>query len=275
MLKKQFFIFGLFLASSGITAQTSDQYEIYALRYAKSEYAKVRDIAVGANSNDSITACNMFWVLKGNNGRIVLIDAGDLDSVHRNDYIRPDRLLKQINLNVSDITDIIITHPHFDHVGAIDFFPAGKVWMQKKDYDYFVDDAWQKDGFHSGFDKNNVRSILEMNLNGRLNLVNGDSIEIIPGIKVFTGSKHTWENQYLLVSGRKENVLLASDAIWFYYNLDNMLPIPTFVFDEKAYVKAMKRMTTLVRNPEMIIPGHDSAIFNKFPRLTERVVIIN
>jgi len=85
-------------------------------------------------------------------------------------------------------------------------------------------------------------------LQGRLKLIKGDNIEIIPGIKVFIGSKHTFENQYLLVnSNSKTNrILIASDAIWFYYNLNNLLPIPTYTFDPKAYVEAMKRMKTLV-----------------------------
>jgi glyoxylase-like metal-dependent hydrolase (beta-lactamase superfamily II) len=101
-------------------------------------------------------------------------------------------------------------------------------------------------------------------------------MEIIPGIKVFTGSKHTFENQYLLVNCNSERnrILLASDAIWFYYNLYNLLPVPTFTFDPKAYVEAMKRMKTLVSNPELIIPGHDDQVFSKFMKISDGIVKI-
>ena len=143
----------------------------------------------------------MFWFLKGENGRNILVDVGFLDSanVMNNSYERPDLVLKRIKVYPSDITDIIITHPHPDHIGGINLFPDARVWMQKEDFDYFVGGAWQENGFSAQFNKNDVRNLIEINLQGRLKLVEGDNIEIIPGIKVFIGSKHTFENQYLLV----------------------------------------------------------------------------
>ena len=57
--------------------------------------------------------------------------------------MRPDSLLQRINVYPSDITDIIMTHPHYDHIGGINLFPKAKVWMQKDDFDYFVGEAWQ------------------------------------------------------------------------------------------------------------------------------------
>jgi glyoxylase-like metal-dependent hydrolase (beta-lactamase superfamily II) len=255
-----------------------NEYQVYALRYNGPGTSPASDVAVGANSKDSVRASNMFWFLKGENGRNILIDAGHIDTSEAvaKGYTRPDLVLKRLNISPSDITDIIITHPHNDHIGGINLFPNGKVWMQKKDFDYFVGDAWQENGFSLGFRENDVRNIVEINLTGRLKLVDGDDMEIIPGIKVFTGSKHTFENQYLLVNCNSERnrILLASDAIWFYYNLYNLLPVPTFTFDPKAYVEAMKRMKTLVSNPELIIPGHDDQVFSKFMKISDGIVKI-
>jgi glyoxylase-like metal-dependent hydrolase (beta-lactamase superfamily II) len=190
-------------------------------------------------------------------------------------FIRPDLALKKMNLAPEVISDIIITHPHADHIGCIDLFPTANVWMQKKDFEYFVGAAWQVDGFSDGFSKKDVRKIVEINLQGRLKLVEGDDLEILPGIRVFTGSKHTFENQYLLVNaGSGSKVLLASDAIWFYYNLDHLLPIPKYTFDPKTYVEAMKRMKRIAPDKNLIIPGHDDLVFSKFTEVAEGIVKI-
>jgi glyoxylase-like metal-dependent hydrolase (beta-lactamase superfamily II) len=219
----------------------------------------------------------MFWLLKGANGRNILVDVGFIDTTKTGikNYVSPDLMLQRMNVKPSDITDIIITHPHNDHIGGINLFPDAKVWMQKDDFGYFVGGAWQENGFSRGFQKNDVRNIIEINLQGRLKLIEGDNVEIMPGIKVFTGSKHTFENLYLLVnSNSKTNkTVVASDAIWFYYNLDGLLPA-TLCMDPKAYVEAMKRMKTLVTNPDLIIPGHDDQVFSKFPEISKWIVKI-
>jgi len=123
-----------------------------------------------------------------------------------------------------------------------------------------------------GFDSSDVPKIADLNAKGKIQLVYGDDVEIIPGIKVYIGSKHTYESQYAVVTTSTDKVLVASDNIWFYYNLNNMISIP-LTFDPKAYVKTMQRMKTLV-NPDLIIPGHDSKIFEKFTKVKEGVVRI-
>jgi glyoxylase-like metal-dependent hydrolase (beta-lactamase superfamily II) len=98
-----------------------------------------------------------------------------------------------------------LTHPHWDHIGGINLFPNAKVWMQKDDFEYFIGESWQENGVSKDFRKNDVRNLIEINLQGRLIFVEGDNIEIIPGIKVFIGSKHTFENQYLLVNSNSKS----------------------------------------------------------------------
>jgi glyoxylase-like metal-dependent hydrolase (beta-lactamase superfamily II) len=278
MVKKIIFPFIILLTTFSSNCQKNDEYQVFALRYLGRWKHSAAEIAVGGNSRDSVQSCGMVWFLKGANGKNILVDTGWIDSTKMAglNFVRPDLLLQRININPSDITDIILTHPHFDHIEGINLFPKAKVWMQKDDFDYFVGEAWQEDGFSKGFEKNDVRNIIEINLQGRLKLVKGDNIEIMPGIKVFTGSKHTFENQYLLVNSNSETnkILIASDAIWYYYNLNNLLPIPIYTFDAKAYVEAMKRMKTLVTNPDLIIPGHDDLVFSKFPKVTEDIVRI-
>jgi glyoxylase-like metal-dependent hydrolase (beta-lactamase superfamily II) len=252
-------------------------YDVFAFEFAGNWNMPASEIAVGATTKDSVHGSAMIWLLKGNNGRIVLVDAGFTDTAQYpffNNYVRPDLVLQKINVKPGDITDLIVTHPHFDHIGGIDLFPNAMLWMQKDDFDYFVNTAWQKNGFTDGLNKKDVFKLIQKSIEGRLTLVKGDSIEIIPGIRVFIGSRHTYESQYVLVNGTSGKTIIASDNIWYYYNLEHLLPIPKFTFDPKGYVNAMIRMKTLVSDNELIIPGHDALIFSKFPKVAERVVKI-
>jgi glyoxylase-like metal-dependent hydrolase (beta-lactamase superfamily II) len=277
MIKKITLASILLMAAVISNCQSSNEYQVFALKYTEGRNILAQRMVAGANPKDSIRVCNMFWLLKGEKGRNILVDVGFIDTTKTGieNYLSPDLVLRRINIAPSDITDIIITHPHNDHIGGINLFPNAKVWMQKDDFSYFVGGAWQENGFSRGYQKNDVRNIIEINLAGRLKLVEGDNIEIMPGIRVFIGSKHTYENLYLLVnSNSKTNkILIASDAIWFYYNLDKLLPA-TLCMDPNAYVEAMKRMKTLVTNPALIIPGHDDLVFSRFPKVSEWIVRI-
>jgi glyoxylase-like metal-dependent hydrolase (beta-lactamase superfamily II) len=260
-------------------AQTTDVYEVYAIEYAASlGRSAVKDIAVGSASQDSIAFSFYIWYLKGDNGRRILVDTGFLrDSggtgMPLREYQRPDLALRRIGVGPDEITDVIITHPHYDHIGGLGLFGRAAVWMQKNDYAYFVGEAWQKGANNAGLDRRDVPGIVRANTEGRLQFVNGDSVEIIPGVRVFTGSKHTFESQHLLVNTKAEKVLLASDDAWFYCNIDSLLSIP-LVFDQGAYVRQLRRMKTLVSAPGLIVPGHDPQVLSRFTKVASGVVRI-
>jgi glyoxylase-like metal-dependent hydrolase (beta-lactamase superfamily II) len=117
--------------------------------------------------------------------------------------------------------------------------------------------------------------MLELNMAHKVTLVDGDNKEIIPGITVFTGSRHTYNSQYVLVKSGDKKIILASDNIWIYYSLDHMVPAAVGgTLDPAGYVRAMARMKTLASSPKYIIPGHDAKVYTIFPTVTDGVVEI-
>jgi glyoxylase-like metal-dependent hydrolase (beta-lactamase superfamily II) len=272
----------IFAGSLQSNAQSPPSYEIYALKYFGIHSVPVTDLALGAPKKDTMNMYFMYWLIKGNNGKKILVDAGflkDLDiykELKTTFYIRPDSVLLELNIKSDEITDIILTHPHWDHLDGISLFPKAHIWIQKEDYNYFVGEAWQTDGRHGGFYKRDVDTMVSLNLAGKLTLVDGDDKEILPGIKVYTGSRHTYNSQFVLVQTGGDKVILASDNIWIYYNLDHLKssPYPNGTFDTTAYVKSMQRMKTLASSIKYIIPGHDPAIFSRFPMIKPDIVKI-
>jgi glyoxylase-like metal-dependent hydrolase (beta-lactamase superfamily II) len=256
-------------------------YKVYALRFATLMHpSPISDWVDKGPKTDSVNINFMVWLIRGN-GKNILVDAGFLKGIPDGSdfplatYNRPDSTLLKVGLKPEDITDIILSHPHWDHIDGIGLFPNAHIWIQKEDYNYFVGAAWQTGGNNGGFNKRDVRMLLDLNLAGKVTLVDGDDKELMPGIKVYTGSRHTFNSQYVLVQTGTNKVLLASDNIWVYYSLDHLMPpSPGGTWDPAGFVKSMQRMKTLVSDVKYIIPGHDAQVFSRFPIVADGVVEI-
>jgi hypothetical protein len=56
-------------------------------------------------------------------------------------------------------------------------------------------------------------------------------------------------------------------------NLDTHEPISQ-TLDAVSNLRAQDRMRSLASDPRLVIPGHDPAVFDRFPHLSERIVRI-
>lgn len=276
MKKLCLFLLGLFISCLAISQTNPSQVsEVYALKYS----AIMHDSSYTAHEKDSVSVDFMIWLIKAN-GKYILMDAGYLYSVEsaKNfdviDDLRPDSTLQKLVLKPEEITDIILSYQHLDHVNSIDMFPNAQVWIQKDDYTYFTTTAWQKGGVNSEFNRKEVKKLIEVHEKGRVTLFEGYNKEIIPGLKIFPGSRNPSLPQYALIKTSLGNMALASDNIWIYYNSDFVTPAPSFhTFDANGYIKAMQKMQTLVNDEKLLVPGYDSAAaFTKFPIITEGVI---
>jgi glyoxylase-like metal-dependent hydrolase (beta-lactamase superfamily II) len=268
-------LFLLLLLLQVLSVISQNHYKIYAIKFARRLHKIPSSArAIGDKSGDSTGVYYMIWLLKGDNGKTILVDAGFSDPTGYEDmqFMRPDSALQKLNIQPEDITDIILTHPHWDHINGIDLFPKAMVWMQQEDHDQFVKYINEKGEVSNGFTKKDADKLIKKKSENKLTLVKGDNIEILPGIKVFTGSKHTFESQYVVLGPDNDRTIIASDNCWFYYNLTSMLP--SLSLDPQAYINNLKRMKSMVKNINYIIPGHDPLVFTKFPKVSENIVKI-
>lgn len=264
---KRFLLAGIFAALLG--PPSTPDYSIQAIRLANSPGDSVADMVVGAPKDEKIDTIYALWLIRGG-GRNILFDSG----FHRErwfkvwtikDYLRPDEAVKLAGVNPEEITDIVISHAHWDHMGGIDLFPKAVVWIQKEEFRYYTGPAWQPGGDHGGIDPEDVQQLVRLNTQGRLRLVDGDNVEIFPGIRAYTGGRHTFASQYLRVDGNPP-LVLASDNVYLYRNLAEHKPSATFSnADHAANIAAQSRMIELAGSVDRVVPGHDALQFQKFP----------
>ncbi|NJK95297.1 MAG: MBL fold metallo-hydrolase, partial [Bacteroidales bacterium] len=96
------------------------------------------------------------WVLRSlivaRQGSVVLFDTG-FGNKQSDDFFRPfqlegdytlDSQLKDIGLTTNDITDVVLTHLHYDHCGGcllkqgdtiVPAFPRAKLWISETQWD--------------------------------------------------------------------------------------------------------------------------------------------
>lgn len=252
-------------------------YEVYAVRYGTLVQFPTKELVPDADTARRTDAAMMVWLIRQPGQRTVLVDAGFyrdefVQEYNPADFRRPSDVISSMGVSPDSVTDIIITHVHWDHLDGADLFPNARIWIQRAEYDYYVGPNGEV--LHGGISSADALMLADLRAAGRVQMVDGDNQEIIPGIHVYTGGRHTYASQYVAVSTRIGEVVIASDNVYLYENIDRHIPIGT-TFDAKANLAAQDRMLTLAAAKRFVIPGHDSAVFQRFPAAGKNVVRID
>jgi glyoxylase-like metal-dependent hydrolase (beta-lactamase superfamily II) len=258
--------------SFGRTRIVPPAYEVYAVRFATEASYPTRFLVVGADSSRRSPLAFTVWLIRGG-GRTVLMDAGFyrekfIERWKPVNYMKPSEALAALGVKPSDVTDIIVSHIHWDHVDGADLFPSARVWLQREEYEHYTNDTGAV--LDRAIDADDAKMLASLNRAGRIRLIAGDSTEIMPGITVFTGGKHTFASEYATVNaslagGRTGTIVLASDNAYLYENLERHRPI-TQSLDTLSNLRAQERMARLASEPRLIVPGHDVDVFVRFPK---------
>lgn len=120
-------------------------FKIYALKYAMlKEPPAIANWVEGGPEDQSIPVSFHFWLFKTLEGKNILVGAGcriDLQNAidfGLTDFERPDSVLMRLCVSPNAISDIIVSHPHWDNIDGLPLFPNANVWIQKEDYQYYT-----------------------------------------------------------------------------------------------------------------------------------------
>jgi glyoxylase-like metal-dependent hydrolase (beta-lactamase superfamily II) len=267
-------------AAAGPTAQPT--YDAYAVRFGILPAFPVSGLVAGADRSRTIDIPVMVWLLKGSDGRTVLIDSGFyrqkfLDQWKPREFRTPAAAVEAAGVKADAVTDVIISHAHWDHVDGADLFPKATIWIQRAEYEYYTGEAWHARNTHGGVDADDMLALLKINTEGRLRFVEGDDKEVLPGIRCYIGGKHTHESQFCTVKLAAGTAVFTSDNVYLYENFDTHAPIAQTVGGDEgraSNLRAQDRAKALASNPKLIVPGHDPAVFERFETIAPGIVRI-
>lgn len=154
--------------------------------------------------------------------RKILIDTGngdkwqpkmrDIFKINTESYVLPDSLDK-LGISVDDITDVICTHMHFDHIGGntrlekgqiVPTFPHAKYWIQEDNWK-LANQPYEKD--KASYLSENWSVLAE---NGMLEILKAGE-EIFEGIELRIVNGHTAGQQLPLITDGSASLLYGGD----------------------------------------------------------------
>ena len=156
--------------------------------------------------------------------RIILVDTGvgeknneKFQKIYAIDQSRYNlrQGLAEIGLSFNDITDVILTHLHFDHTGGttkdengnvVPTFPNATYHVQEEHWDWAMHPA-EKD--RASFLKENFEPIESA---GQLNKLEGP-LELFSGVEILVMYGHTQGMQVVKVSDGRTTLLYCADLI--------------------------------------------------------------
>ncbi len=242
-------------------------YSVYAIRYGTTPGVPTRNFVPDADSTRRMDLSFMVWLLRGSDGRNVLVDAGfyqprEVAQWRVADFVLPSRAVARAGVAPDSVSDLILTHAHFDHDGGMDLFPKARIWIQRAEYDSATEGPGRRG--EAGMTQSAAAQLALFRQQGRVELIDGER-EILPGIRVFPRGGHTWGSQYLAVATRVGTVVIASDNVPTYECLERHLP-NAGTTDAAANLRAQEKMLKLAARPQLVLPGHDPDIFKRFPK---------
>jgi glyoxylase-like metal-dependent hydrolase (beta-lactamase superfamily II) len=216
----------------------------------------------------------MVWLLRGAN-RTIVVDAGfqRADLIQRwrpTGYVKPTDAVAAAGVPPEQVTDLIISHIHWDHFDGAELFPKATIWIQREEVEHHIDSTGKV--LDRAIDAQDAQMLARLMKAGRVRLLDGDQ-EIIDGINVWIGGKHTFQSQFVSAKTSAGTVVFASDNAYLYENLDQRVAIAQTV-DAASNLRAQDRMLSLVTDRRLVIPGHDPEVMRRFPAVREGIVAI-
>ncbi len=250
----------------------SGSYEVLAVRYGTRQASAadvVLSFGVYGEPDRPLGMDYFFWVVRGP-ARTVLVDTGfspqggaargrttllDLPAALRAAGVRPD-----------EVGQVVVTHAHYDHIGGLPAFGAAEVIMTRAEYEFWTGPMGTRELFAHAAEASEISHLRALRAAGRLTLT-GASYQVAPGIELTQVGGHTPGQAVVTVHTGAGRVILASDAVHYYEELERDRPFSTVANLADMYA-AFDQIRELEQDAgTRVVAGHDPRVRDRFPAL--------
>ena len=244
-------------------------YEVFAVRYGELGSRKgdlyYRFESYGEPDGPASLAY-YFWVLR-NGASTVLVDTGfDSDAAARRGrtcLVPPLDALRALDVDPGDVTAIVVTHLHYDHIGNLHAFPRAELIVPERELEFWTGPFAGRPQFAPHVEADEIAQVQRAADEGRVRLTRGTQ-EILSGVVAIDVGGHSPGQQVTVVEAVEGDVVLASDAVHLYDELELDRPFAVMHDLEQMYA-AYDVLKDLARSRGAeVVPGHDPDVFHRY-----------
>jgi glyoxylase-like metal-dependent hydrolase (beta-lactamase superfamily II) len=245
----------------------SDTYEVYAVKYAHHGPRTAEMNFIGGDPHQASHDLDFYvWAIT-NKDRTVIVDTGFDEAMakkRQRQIMKPvAEALKAAGIAPDKVSDVIITHLHYDHCGNYDAFPNARYHLQDCEMDFATGRCMCDEKMRVAFEADDVTALVRKVYAGRVTYHDGED-QVAPGITVHHIGGHSKGLQAVRVKTARGNVVLGSDCIHLYEHLDTGKVFP-ITYDADDAVKGYARLKALAPSVKHIVPGHDPLVLQRYP----------
>jgi glyoxylase-like metal-dependent hydrolase (beta-lactamase superfamily II) len=248
----------------------SEAYEVLAVRYGTRQ-TSAADVflsyPVYGEQDRPLGMDYFFWVARSPS-RTIVVDSGFSPeggaARRRTTLMDMATALRAAGVNPDDVGQVVVTHAHYDHIGGLPAFRAAEVIMTRSEYEFWTGPLGDRTLFAHHTEATEISHLRSLRAAGRLTLT-GRSHQVAPGVALTEVGGHTPGQAVVTVDGGPGRIVLASDAVHYYEELERDRPFTTVVNLADMYA-AFDQIREMEQDAgTRVIAGHDPVVAECFP----------
>lgn len=254
--------------------RANDEYDVVIARYG-TRTARRSEVFLNyglyAEDDGPIGMDYFVWIVR-NAERTILVDTGFSrhggESRGRDVLIDPPELYARLGVRSELSPLVVITHAHYDHIGNLALFPTSTVVIAEREFAFWTGPLGARALFHHSVEDSELEYLTRRHREGTLTVFD-TRYEIVPGVEVIEIGGHTPGQSVVRVNTSDGVVLLASDAVHYYEELERDMPFSSVTNVADMYA-GFDRIRGMAASGEidLVVSGHDPSTLTRFTPAT-------